>query len=380
MFGWPGTGPAQTHDPGREFPSTTQRRPNRVPRCARVAFDTPESGRRPGQHADSRYGILGDWVSLLPPAPDPGNEVLDAVCGLLGFLTADVASSAGSRPIPPRCRAAGLRRVAVWPPPRARRARYLARRTHHPGLQSAVDHRHRALASAAALGAAGQPGALRAGVQQGRSTTTWNCASSCAPSTTRGSPPRATARRSSPPTTTGAPTRSRGCAACSPSRSGTPRRGGWSSRAIRSASSRCSWPPARTAPPTPARRRACWNCLRRWAFRTSWTCGRWSTTRCCSTCRSRSRCTRMCADWSPGATPRWNRVRRRRSHGTSSRSSGCGRSRRAARSGGIARSPRCWRIRSPSTCAPTSPSARSCPAVSTRQPSRRWRSGTIPIC
>ena len=40
------------------------------------------------------------------------------------------------------------------------------------------------------------------------------------------------------------------------------------------------------------------------------------------------------------------------------------------------RSPRCWRTRSPSTCAPTSPSAPSCPAASTRLRSPRWRCGT----
>ena len=40
------------------------------------------------------------------------------------------------------------------------------------------------------------------------------------------------------------------------------------------------------------------------------------------------------------------------------------------------RSPRCSRTRSPSTCGPTSPSARSCPAASTRPRSRRWRCGT----
>ncbi len=49
---------------------------------------------------------------------------------------------------------------------------------------------------------------------------------------------------------------------------------------------------------------------------------------------------------------------------------------RAANRTATTRSPRCWRTRSPSTCAPTSRWARSCPAASTRRPSPHWRSGT----
>ena len=51
-----------------------------------------------------------------------------------------------------------------------------------------------------------------------------------------------------------------------------------------------------------------------------------------------------------------------------------GRRRRAAAA--TTRSARWSRTPSPSTCARTSPSARSCPAASTRPPSPRWRSGT----
>ncbi len=42
----------------------------------------------------------------------------------------------------------------------------------------------------------------------------------------------------------------------------------------------------------------------------------------------------------------------------------------------MTRSPRCWRIRSPSTCAPTSRWARSCPAASIPPRSPRWPCGT----
>ena len=48
--------------------------------------------------------------------------------------------------------------------------------------------------------------------------------------------------------------------------------------------------------------------------------------------------------------------------------------RRSARA--TTRSPRCWRTRWPSTCAPTSRWAHSCPAASTRRRSRRWPCGT----
>ena len=51
-------------------------------------------------------------------------------------------------------------------------------------------------------------------------------------------------------------------------------------------------------------------------------------------------------------------------------------SRAAASRAATTRSPRCWRTRSPSTCAPMSPSAPSCPAVSTPPRSPRWRCGT----
>ena len=90
-------------------------------------------------------------------------------------------------------------------------------------------------------------------------------------------------------TTTGAPTASRGCAACSRSRSGTPRPASCSARATRSASSRCSWPTGRRhrvrqreEEPAGAADRA---------GRRRIDTAPCSTTRCCSTCRSRRPCT-----------------------------------------------------------------------------------------
>ncbi len=84
-----------------------------------------------------------------------------------------------------------------------------------------------------------------------------------------------------------------------------------------------------------------------------------------------------CADWNRAATPGSARVRRRRSPATSSP---------PVRRGPV-HPPGGEQARydeitaaletpSPSTCAPMSRSARSCPAVSTRRPSPPWRCGT----
>ena len=79
-----------------------------------------------------------------------------------------------------------------------------------------------------------------------------------------------------------------------------------------------------------------------------------STTRCCSTCRNRRRCTAASAGWSreamrrirPGGTPRGDAVLRATVQRGPVR-------RRAPSRPATTRSPQCSRIRSPSTCAPT---------------------------
>ena len=73
----------------------------------------------------------------------------------------------------------------------------------------------------------------------------------------------------------------------------------------------------------------------------------------------------------PGGTPRGHPVLRAHVHRRTVR-------RRSASRAATTRSPRYSRTRSPSTCAPTSPSARSCPAASTRRRSQRWPCGTTP--
>ena len=109
------------------------------------------------------------------------------------------------------------------------------------------------------------------------------------------------------------------------------------------------------------------------------TTGRCSTTPCCSTCRSQRRCTAGCAGSNRAATRGSVPEHRRKSPVTSCRGSPPHRSPATPNKPATTRSPRCSRIRLPSTCAPTSPSARSCPAVSTPPPSRRWQSGTTPV-
>ena len=115
---------------------------------------------------------------------------------------------------------------------------------------------------------------------------------------------------------------------------------------------------------------------RRYRYRAS-TIAPCSTTRCCSTCQNRRPCTAACAGWNRAAMP---------ACGPASRTGGdpllhpavrrrC-RSPPAASRRATTRSPRCSRIRSPSTCAPTSRSAPSCPAASTRPRSPRWPCGT----
>ncbi|CFE45475.1 Uncharacterised protein [Mycobacterium tuberculosis] len=136
-----------------------------------------------------------------------------------------------------------------------------------------------------------------------RSTTTWSCVTSCAPSTALCSPPTATVRRSSPAITTGAPRCCSGCAACSHSRCGTPSPANCSAREIRSASSRCLSPPEPAARRWPVRRNACWTSSSWWGSTPRSTIGRCSTTPSCSTCRNPRHCTVGYVGWNQAASP-----------------------------------------------------------------------------
>ena len=209
-----------------------------------------------------------------------------------------------------------------------------------------------------------------------RSTTTSNCVRNCRPPTAPCSPPTATARPSSPPTTTGAPTRWPGCAACSRSRCGIRKNANCSAPVTRSASSRCSWRSGRVAPRWAVRRNACSSLPMSPVLVLASTSAQSSTTPCCNTCPSRRRCTAACAGWNRAATHACGPASPLKSRVISPPGSTPRRSPRAASRAATTRSPRCWRIRSPSTCAPTSPSVPFYPGGSTPRRSPRWRCGT----
>ena len=293
------------------------------------------------------------------------------MCGLLGLLTTDGTSDDAVARVDAamHClRHRGPDEHGTWYDDR-------------PGLrlQPAVDHRHRALAPAAALGSAGRTRPLCADVQrrdlQLPGAARGTRAASTAPRSDRGR--QRGDRRRVPPT--GARTAVRAAARHVRVRDlghRDPGRCSWP--ATRSASSRCSSPTGRGGTAFGSEKKACWSCsdvigiageldpraIEHYTGR-------------CSTCRNRRPCTAASAGSSPAATHAWRRARLARRPATSTRSSRPSRSppgseqarytrdRRGAR--GLGRQAHARRRHR---------RARSCRAASTRPRSRRWPCGT----
>ena len=231
------------------------------------------------------------------------------MCGLLALLTdpsADVSAA-------PRRR--GVRRVASDAPPRPGRAGHLGGRRRQPmtcsastGCRSSTSR----TATSRCGGARRSRPTATCWCSTARSTTTWSCAQSCAAEhgavfATDGDSEAIVAAYHY--WGTDALTRLRGMFAFA---CGTPSRGNCSAPATRSASSRCSWRPDRAGPRSAARRSACWTSPRPSASTSESTSAPCSTTRCCSTCRNRRRCTAVCAGSSRAATPAYGRDSRPR--------------------------------------------------------------------
>ena len=283
--------------------------------------------------------------------------ILAAVCGLLGLLTSGADAERRDRP--------DRRGVALRAPPRPRRERHLERRGRRVRFQPAVDHRRRALAPTAA----GTPTAATRSSSTARSTTTWSCA---------GAGPRARGDFATDGDT-------EAIVAAYHHWGGASRLRGMFAFLIWDAQERVLFgardpfgikplfvATGRQGSRSPARRRGCWSCP---APRAE--------------ARRRARC--ACAAALPDAAVRsraghlHRAIRRIESgkprHGPARRRGRAGalfppvfaaggprrRAPRARRG-----SPTCCATRWPSTCARTSPSARSCPAASTRRRSPRW--------
>ena len=246
-----------------------------------------------------------------------------------------------------------------------------------PRVQPAVDHRHRAQPPAAALGPAGEAGPLRPGLQRRdlqlprAARASWRAEHGAVFATDGDGEAIVAAYHH---WGTDALSRLRGMFAFA---IWDTRERNCSAPAIRSASSRCSWRPGPAAPPSAARRRACWNLptivgidlgIDERAVQ------HYTVLQYVPEPETLHRGIRRLESGSyarvrPGRPPEVTRYFTPRFAADAVRR---GRRSRAA----TTRSPRCSRIRSPSTCAPTSPSARSCPAASTPPRSPRWRCGT----
>ena len=192
---------------------------------------------------------------------------------------------------------------------------------------------------------------------------------------------RATPRRSSPATTCGARTSSRGCAACSPSSSGTRQTGRRSAPATRSASSRCSprgWPTAGSS--SARRRRRCSSCsaaARRAGGVDPASLQHYLTLQYVPEPATLHRGIRRIESGTSFTVADGELHTTRYFHPTFTAAAGA-----AGQRAGALRPDRRRRSTSrwPSTCAPTSPWGRSCPAASTPPRSRRWPSATTPTC
>ena len=188
-----------------------------------------------------------------------------------------------------------------------------SRRRCGAGLQPAVDHRYRAQPPAAALGPADVADRYVL-VFNGEIYNYLELRDGAGDrATALVSHRRATARRSSPPTTTGAPTRWPGCAACS-------RFALWDTveRELFCARDPFGIKPLFMATGSgghggaAARRSACWTCADAVGHRRRHRRPRRAALhRCCSTCRSRRRCTAASGGWSRAATPRCGPASRR---------------------------------------------------------------------
>ena len=202
----------------------------RVVRPPRFSARTPP----PRGHVFADFGDVNSDAGSGDQRSRTSREWGSDMCGIAGFVESSTATAPFGARRRPRARAPHVRR---HPPPRPRRRGRLVddgRRARH-----APPEHHRPLDRPPADP---QRGPHRSGSSStARSTTSASCgASSRRPGTASTRPP--TPKSSSTPTSSGARTRSRGCAACSASRSGTRARARCWSRAIASASSRCTTP------------------------------------------------------------------------------------------------------------------------------------------
>ena len=230
-----------------------------------------------------------------------------AVCGLLAYLTdpsADVVRRSGRR---------GVGRLPSDASPRSRRAGHLVDDDDGGArLQPAVDHRHRAQPSAAALGPGRDAGPLRAGLQRRDLQL---------PGTARGAggrPRRAVrhrrrrrgdhrrlpplGRRRADPAARHVRVRAVGHRRARVVLRARPVRHQAAVHGDRPRRHRRRQREEVPAGPAPAS----------WASTSASTNAPCSTTRCCSTCRNPRRCTAACGGWSRAATPASGPGQRRR--------------------------------------------------------------------